>query len=168
MTDVSGQKDQLDQKDTNSERQKWLSVLARCTLQDLQHHWNELTKSEADLNNLPYRFLRKAETGLVMVRGRAGGDGQQFNLGEVSVTRCTVCLDSDHIGYAYIRGRDHKKAELVAVLDALLQTNRWSQKIREIFVTPLASAQEKAKLDRKSQISTSKVDFFTMVRGEDA
>ncbi|WP_421780196.1 phosphonate C-P lyase system protein PhnG [Kiloniella litopenaei] len=168
MTDVSGQLGQKDQVHANSDRQHWLSVLARCTLHDLQHHWNELTKSESDLSNLPYRFLRKAETGLVMVRGRAGGDGQQFNLGEVSVTRCTVCLDSDHIGYAYIRGRDHKKAELVAVLDALLQTNRWSQKIRDTFVAPLASVQQKTKQNRKSQIATSKVDFFTMVRGEDA
>ena len=37
-----------------------------------------------------YVELRAAETGLVMLRGRIGGDGDPFNLGEATVTRAAV------------------------------------------------------------------------------
>ena len=43
------------------------------------------------LGTLPdYRVLRGPEAGLVMVRGRTGGGGAPFNLGEMTATRCTV------------------------------------------------------------------------------
>ena len=61
-------------------------------------------------------FLRRPETGLVMLRGRAGGTGQAFNLGEASVTRCSVRLSDGQVGTGYVLGRDQRKAELVAVL----------------------------------------------------
>ena len=56
-----------------------------------------------------------------MARGRPGGDGAPFNLGEMTVTRCTVRLEDGTVGHAYVAGRDMRQAELAAVLDAVLQ-----------------------------------------------
>ena len=36
--------------------------------------------------------LREPENGLVMVRGRIGGDGAPFNLGEATVSRAVIRL----------------------------------------------------------------------------
>ena len=43
--------------------------------------------------------LREAESGLVMVRGRAGGDGAPFNLGEATVSRAAVRLATGEVGF---------------------------------------------------------------------
>ena len=52
------------------------------------------------LGDLPRAHcLRPPETGLVMVRGRMGGSGGKFNLGEVAVTRCAVRLDGGTVGH---------------------------------------------------------------------
>ncbi len=153
--------------ETIRQRQFWISVLARSSVEDLETSWDHLSKSHPDLNKLPYRFLRKPETGLVMVRARAGGDGQKFNLGEISISRCTVCLEDGKVGYSYIRGRDHKHAELAAVFDALLQNNLWVDQLMETVISPISTQQKAQRKSRKAKIATSKVDFFTMVRGED-
>ncbi len=65
--------------------------------------------------------MRGPEGGLVMVRGRAGGGGAPFNLGEMTVTRCTVRLGSGLVGHAYVAGREPRRAELAALVDALMQ-----------------------------------------------
>src|SRR5690606_16859930 len=68
-----------------------------------------------------YRLVRGPETGLVMIRGRAGGGGNPFNLGEATVTRATVRLASGEVGHSYALGRDGEKAVRAALLDALWQ-----------------------------------------------
>ena len=68
-----------------------------------------------------YRVLRGPEAGLVMVRGRAGGGGAPFNLGEMTATRCTVRTEAGFVGHAYVAGRNERQAELAALADALLQ-----------------------------------------------
>ncbi len=65
--------------------------------------------------------LRGPEAGLVMVRGRTGGGGAPFNLGEMTTTRCTVRTDAGFVGHAYVAGRDERLAEVAALADALLQ-----------------------------------------------
>ena len=98
-----------------TDRQRWMAVLARAdaaTLRRLLGAWGSLPA---------YTRLRGPETGLVMVRGRAGGGGAPFNLGEMTVTRCTVRLEDGLVGHAYVAGRDEEQAELAAVADALLQ-----------------------------------------------
>src|SRR5215510_7437373 len=95
-------------------RRRWMSVLAQARPEELESRWREVTAP-------PHRLLRRPETGLVMVRGRAGGTGARFNVGEVTVTRCAVELEGGAVGVAYVRGRDHRHAELAALLDALLQ-----------------------------------------------
>ena len=44
--------------------------------------------------------LRAPETGLVMLRGRIGGSGASFNVGEATVTRAAVQLASGEQGFA--------------------------------------------------------------------
>src|SRR5580698_412180 len=98
-----------------SARQHWMSVLARAPAETIEAL---LTRD----GHLPaWTRVRGPETGLVMVRGRAGGSGSPFNLGEMTVTRCTVRLGSGTAGHAYIAGRDERRAEMAAVADALLQ-----------------------------------------------
>jgi alpha-D-ribose 1-methylphosphonate 5-triphosphate synthase subunit PhnG len=71
------------------------------------------------------QWLRRPETGLMMVQGRAGGTGERFNLGEITVTRCTLRLGdaagNTPVGVAYVLGRSHRHAQLAATADALLQ-----------------------------------------------
>src|SRR5215469_11441022 len=93
-------------------RQRWMAVLTRAGSDEL----SEL------LGTLPaYRVLRGPEAGLVMVRGRTGGGGAAFNLGETTATRCTVRTESGFVGHAYVAGRDERRAELAALADAMLQ-----------------------------------------------
>lgn len=147
-------------------RPQWMAVLARSNSTHLGNAWKALTPQPS------YSLLRRPETGLVMLRARMGGTGDQFNLGEASVTRCAVRLQSPDsaqaVGIAYVLGRDHRHAELAAAFDALLQDDLWRGHIEQDVIRPLASAQEAA-IERKGRKTAStKVDFYTMVRGEDA
>jgi alpha-D-ribose 1-methylphosphonate 5-triphosphate synthase subunit PhnG len=108
--------------------------------------------------------LRRPETGLVMLRGRIGGDGRAFNAGEATVTRAAVRLPSGETGFAYHLGRDADRARKAAILDALFQARPDAV---EAALAPVAEriAAERAREAR--QVAATKVDFFTMVRGED-
>ena len=136
-------------------RQHWMAILARASMQ-------ELAEKLAELPALPEaEMLRAPETGLVMVRGRAGGDGDAFNLGEMTVTRCALRL-GPHIGHAYIAGRDHAKARLAALLDAALQDSALHQACMQAVVEPLAAAQQAARAAEARKAAATRVDFFTM------
>ena len=127
-----------------------------------------IAKTCAALPRMPeYACLRGPETGLVMVRGRAGGGGAPFNLGEVTVTRCTVRLSSGEVGHAYVMGRDGEKARLAAALDGMWQREDMRERVEADVIAPLKAQIEAADHDRAAQSAATKVDFFTMVRGED-
>lgn len=111
--------------------------------------------------------LRGPETGLVTMRGRMGGGGAAFNLGEATVTRATVKLSSGEIGHAYALGRDIEKARLSAIVDALWQRPADRAAVEERIVRPLATARDQADAAARAETAATKVDFFTMVRGED-
>ncbi|MCD0505491.1 phosphonate C-P lyase system protein PhnG, partial [Bordetella petrii] len=114
-----------------------------------------------------HNTLRPAESGMAMVRARAGGTGAQFNLGEMTITRCAVTLDDGTMGVGYVPGRSRRHAEHAAVLDALLQQDAWHDRIQAGVIKPLARAHaERAR--RQAQVAAqTQVEFFTMVRGED-
>ena len=135
-------------------RQRWMAVLARAKAAEL----------EALLpSSLPaYRRLRGPEAGLVMVRGRTGGTGAPFNLGEMSVTRCTVRTDDGQTGHAYVPGRDERQAELAALLDALLQDPARHDALRNTVIAPLADAQQRRRESVARKAAATRVDFFTM------
>jgi alpha-D-ribose 1-methylphosphonate 5-triphosphate synthase subunit PhnG len=140
-------------------RQTWLSVLAR----------SERRALEARLVDQPLpdiQVLRPAEVGLVMVRARAGGNGQRFNLGEMPVTRCSVRSAAGHVGHGYVQGRDRAHAELAARLDAALQDPRQRDRLMQAVIEPLATALAEEAQAVQAKAAATKVDFFTMVRGE--
>lgn len=142
-------------------RRRWMSVLAVAPLEALEARW-------AALEDRPrYEMLRRPEVGLVMVRGRAGGTGARFNLGEMTVTRCTVQLADGTLGHAWIGGRDHRHAELAAVFDALLQDPARTVVLTASLVEPLAGAREARRQAAQARAAASRVEFFTMVRGDD-
>ncbi len=111
--------------------------------------------------------VRGPDVGLVMLRGRAGGGGAAFNLGEASVARATVKLRSGEVGHAMILGRDTDKARMAAHLDALWQRPDWRDRIEEDFVAPSLAADTAASALRTEETEATRVDFFTLVRGED-
>jgi alpha-D-ribose 1-methylphosphonate 5-triphosphate synthase subunit PhnG len=121
------------------------------------------------LGPLPiYDDLRTPENGLVMIRGRIGGDGARFNLGEATVSRAVVRLASGELGFGYVLGRDCEKARLIALCDALVQTQAFSTAIESKVIAPLRARLEEAREARARQVAATKVDFFTLVRGEDS
>ena len=109
--------------------------------------------------------LRAPEIGLVMARGRIGGTGAAFNVGEVSVARAAVRLSSGEVGVAYLMGRDRDKARAAAVLDAAWQTGRRAEV--EAVLEPIRQRVAGERALKQRQTAATKVDFFTMVRGED-
>jgi alpha-D-ribose 1-methylphosphonate 5-triphosphate synthase subunit PhnG len=116
---------------------------------------------------LEAELLRGPETGLVTVRGRIGGGGAPFNTGEATVTRATVRLPSGQIGHAYALGRDKEKVRLAAILDASWCDEETRAAVEEKVVAPLLRMQAVADAKRRAETAATKVDFFTMVRGED-
>ena len=114
-----------------------------------------------------YKVLRGPETGLVMVRGRVGGGGKPFNLGEVTVTRATVQLTGGGVGHAYCLGRDADKVVRAAVFDALWQAEETRGAVEREVIEPLRADAASADRTRRDETAATQVDFFTMVRGED-
>jgi len=143
-------------------RRDWMAVLAKAEPEALLALWQD--RPEA---TLPWHFLRRPETGLTMLRSRAGGDGQRFNLGEATVTRCSVEVRGELTGHAYLLGRNHRHAEAAARLDALLQDPELRAALLRDIVEPLRAAQEAKRTLASRKAAATKVDFFTLVRGED-
>ena len=119
------------------------------------------------IDPLDYVELRVPETGLVMLRGRIGGEGAPFNLGEATVTRAAVQIPSGEVGFAYVLGLDHRKARLSAVCDALWQSESHRETVEREVLVPIRTRAEAERAHRRAQTAATKVDFFTLVRGED-
>lgn len=145
-------------------RQHWMATLAKAPLSSLEALFGEVGEVPE------YGFLRSPETGLTMVRGRAGGVGEVFNLGEMTLTRCVVRLFAQEsapiAGFGYVGGRSHRHAELAAVCDGLLQHQDWNETVWEKVIAPLDAIAQQAREQQQQQTAATKVDFFTMLRGE--
>jgi alpha-D-ribose 1-methylphosphonate 5-triphosphate synthase subunit PhnG len=139
------------------DRAAWMGQLARAKPERLRALFPVLP---------PYEVLRPAEIGTVMVQGRAGGTGAPFNLGEVTVTRCALRLTTGEVGHGHVQGRDKDHATCAAVLDALLQTDQ-SSALRAAVLAPLAADEAAHRTARAAKAAATKVEFFTLVRGED-
>ena len=141
--------------ETTQSRRRWMAVLARASADELRAHL-------ADVPALPgHRRLRGPEIGLVMLRGRMGGDGAPFNLTEATATRCTVEMEG-RMGHATVLGRDMAQAELAAVLDAGLQSAALRGPLLAGVVEPLAAAQAEARAKTARRAEATRVQFFTM------
>ncbi|HZP39738.1 MAG TPA: phosphonate C-P lyase system protein PhnG [Methylomirabilota bacterium] len=142
-------------------RVRWMSALAQAEPASVAAAWAGLAARPA------YRVLRGPETGLVMVRGRAGGTGAPFNLGEMTVTRCSVELSDGTVGHAYVAGRDARHAETAAVLDAMLQDEAAGPRLEAAVIAPLLAAREARQQAARARAAATRVEFFTMVRGDE-
>ncbi|MCE8544940.1 phosphonate C-P lyase system protein PhnG [Ruegeria pomeroyi] len=149
-----------DQEKDTAARQGWMGLLARAPEAALMALWDRVEERPA------YDWLRPPETGGVMVRGRAGGTGAPFNLGEMTVTRCALALSDGTVGHAYVQGRSRAKAEAAALIDALMQTKA-ADRIRARVLNPLAAQMAERAESRAARAAATKVEFFTLVRGED-
>ena len=114
-----------------------------------------------------YKVVRGPETGLVMVRARAGNSGERFNLGEMTVTRCTVGLGEGIMGHAFIGGLSHEHARLAAVFDALLQLPEKGEDLRRALIGSLQQERQTHLAGRRDEVRPSRVDFFTLARGDE-
>jgi alpha-D-ribose 1-methylphosphonate 5-triphosphate synthase subunit PhnG len=110
--------------------------------------------------------LREPENGLVMVRGRVGGDGAAFNLGEATVSRAAVRLSTGEVGFGYTLGRDREKARLIALCDAMVQSVETAGTIETQVVAPLRAAMIERRNRKVAEAAATRVDFYTLVRGE--
>lgn len=154
----------VEQQQENPEiraRRRWMGVLAKSAATALQQRWQALSLEPE------YQFIRKPETGLTMLRGRVGGSGQPFNLGEMTLTRCAVRLASGTLGVSYIAGRNSQHAITAALADALLQDNNTQVLLQRELIEPLQAELDAERQQRATQANSTRVDFFTLVRGED-
>ncbi|MGH8773356.1 MAG: phosphonate C-P lyase system protein PhnG [Burkholderiales bacterium] len=135
-----------------------MGVLAKARLDELEAAFALLPEKPA------YTWLRPPETGLVMVRARAGGTGAKFNLGEMPVTRCALKTEDGVVGHAYVQGRSHRHAELAALIDAMLLAGM--SEIESRVISPLAQARAARAALAQAQAAATRVEFFTLVRGE--
>ncbi len=116
----------------------------------------------------PFTELRAPESGLVMLRGRMGGDGGAFNLGEATVTRAAVRLESGETGFSYLLGHRPQAARLAALADALWQRTELRDAVERRVLAPIRARIEAADRLGAARTAATRVDFFTLVRGEDA
>lgn len=150
----------LDEEPKQADRKGWMSLLAKAPGQRLAELWS--ASGFAPQHSL----LRAPEQGAVMVRARTGATGAPFNLGEMTVTRCAARLRDGTIGHGYVQGRDKSQAITAALVDAMMQTDM-AQAVRDAILTPLAAEMEAAARAKAEQAAATKVEFFTLVRGED-
>ena len=150
-------KDTIDQ---TPDRKAWMSLMAKAP------EGRVVALLDATLPRPAFTWLRAPEIGSVMVRGRAGGTGAPFNLGEMTVTRCALTLPSGEVGHAYVQGRRKADAEAAALVDALMQTDAVTV-LRTKVLEPLEQEATTRRTTRAEKAAATKVDFFTMVRGED-
>jgi alpha-D-ribose 1-methylphosphonate 5-triphosphate synthase subunit PhnG len=139
-------------------RKAWMGLLARAA----PHRLRDLLPADAP----PHSLLRPPEVSAVMVRGRIGATGAPFNLGEVTVTRCAVRLATGQVGHAHVQGRDKDHALRSALIDAMMQTEAAPALQRDVLAV-LSREELEAKATRAGKAAATRVEFFTMVRGED-
>lgn len=143
--------------DPTDARKGWMSLFAKAPPGRLAALMPDLPEHD---------LLRAPECGAVMVRGRAGGTGAAFNLGEMTMTRCSVRLECGTVGHAWVQGRDKAHARRAAIGDALLQTPRAAE-VRASVLNILAAEALARQATRAGKAAATKVEFFTMLRGED-
>ena len=143
-------------------RQRWMSVLSHSDPANI-------AEKMVALNIIAdYKTIRAPETGLVQLQGRMGGTGERFFAGDATLTRAAVRLSNGTVGYSWVLGRDKAHAERCALIDALMQQPSHFQTLLETLITPLEADRTARIAARQAEINASRVDFFTLVRGDNA
>ena len=149
------------EKDAPTPRQTAMAAFAQANRRELA---DGLAGGLADAD---WSYLRKPETGLIMAQGRIGGSGAPFNFGEITVTRCAVAIAGGETGHATIMGRDREKARLAALADALWQNRASRGDVETRVVGPVLERLSRQDRTLRAETAATRVDFFTMARGED-
>ena len=147
------------------DRRAWISILSKANARDVLQLWDEI--GPADIMHSA-QVLRPPETGMVMVQGRAGGAGSAFNLGEMTVTRCAIRLQSGESGVGYVTGRSKSHAKIAAIVDAMMQSPVHKQVAHERIIAPLENAAQERRNSISRKAKATQVEFFTMVRDRKA
>jgi alpha-D-ribose 1-methylphosphonate 5-triphosphate synthase subunit PhnG len=143
-------------------RAHWMALLARAPV--------SLLEPALQAHSMrPARWLRAPETGLMMVQGRAGGSGERFNLGEVTVTRCALRVEAAadgeaSVGVAYVLGRSHRQVHLAALADALLQDPLHQPALDTQLLDPIRRHLAQVQAGCQARAASTRVDFFTVAR----
>jgi alpha-D-ribose 1-methylphosphonate 5-triphosphate synthase subunit PhnG len=148
-----------DEGGEQARRRAAMAVLAHSDAADIAGHLDALAVPA-------HQDLRAPENGLVMVRGRTGGDGAPFNLGEATVSRAAVRLATGEVGFGYTLGRDAKKARMIALCDALIQTIDHADAVEAHVLAPLRARMLAERNRSAAETAATRVDFYTLVRGE--
>ncbi len=143
-----------------NERKGWMGLMAKTPPERLARALRGM------MQPMPgFVWLRSPEVGAAMVQGRTGATGAPFNLGEMTVTRCSLRLKGGQVGHAYVQGRDKDHAMRAALVDALMQTDRQAE-VRDLVLAPIEAERIAERGLRAAKAAATKVDFFTMVRGD--
>jgi alpha-D-ribose 1-methylphosphonate 5-triphosphate synthase subunit PhnG len=148
-----------DQNAKQAQRKAAMAVLAHSDAAEISGRLEAIS--------LPaHENLREPENGLVMMRGRIGGDGAPFNLGEATVSRAAVRLATGEVGFGYTLGRDGAKARMIALCDAMVQSDQFAETIETQVLAPLRAAIIVERDRKAAETAATRVDFYTLVRGE--
>lgn len=148
------------QNSLENDRKAWMGLLAKAPEGRIAALLGDMASAAG------FDWLRRPEVGSVMVRGRMGGTGSAFNMGEVTVTRCSLKLADGVVGHGYVQGRSKADSKAAALVDALMQTAQAAD-VKSRVLEPLETQQQAARAERARKAAATKVDFFTMARGED-
>ncbi|MBR1189002.1 phosphonate C-P lyase system protein PhnG [Bradyrhizobium sp. AUGA SZCCT0240] len=147
------------ENDKQAQRKAVMAVLAHSDPSEISGRLAAITLPD-------HENLREPENGLVMVRGRIGGDGSAFNLGEATVSRAAVRLSTGQVGFGYTLGRDREKARMIALCDAMVQSDEFAGLIETKVIAPLRAAISAKRSRKAAEAAATRVDFYTLVRGE--
>lgn len=139
-------------------RKRWMSILAKASYEDLRSLWQNLPDKPS------WTRVRPPEIGMVLVRGRMGGTGNRFNLGEMTMTRCSIGLESGVLGHGYVSGRNKEHAEIAAVIDALMQREERAEAVEHSIIKPLELRHQQSRDTASRKAAATKVEFFTVAR----
>jgi len=137
-------------------RQHWLGVLARAAGDEILRHLQHAPDLPAFIR------LHGPEAGMAMVRGRMGGGGAPFNLGEMTISRCSIQDSAGRIGHGYAAGRDLAQVELIARLDAAMQDSHLFAPYQRAVIEPLAASQAQRRAAVEAKAAATEVKFFTL------
>lgn len=140
-------------------RKQWLHIIAQGDKHELQRLW------QAAAIAVETQWLREPEIGLLPLQARSGNTGDKFLFGDATITRAVVSTQGK-TGYAFVLGRDKQHAETAAVIDALMQDDKYRERIAAQILQPLAEQTAVIHAEQQAEVAATKVDFFTMVRGE--
>jgi alpha-D-ribose 1-methylphosphonate 5-triphosphate synthase subunit PhnG len=149
----------MEETDKQARRQAAMAVLAHSDAADIAGRLEAIAVPA-------HENLREPENGLVMVRGRVGGDGAPFNLGEATVSRAAVRLSTGEMGFGYTLGRNRQKAQMIALCDALIQSADHASAVETKVLAPLRAAIASERNRKAAETAATRVDFYTLVRGE--